>query len=76
MTMRGGGAAGACEQGSLACAQASQGGLVVRPAKGGRSRLRLGTGGVGFGIGRHVAGALGHIQWNMKHSHIKAISTN
>jgi hypothetical protein len=45
--MRGGGAEGACGRRPLACAQASQGGLRVRPAKGFGSRLRLRRGGVG-----------------------------
>src|SRR5262249_28747987 len=75
MTRRRGGAGGAWGQGALVCAQASRG-LVVRPAKGGCSRVRFGTGGVGAGVGRHVAVALGHIPWNMRPSHTRAISTN
>src|SRR5215831_11975263 len=74
--MRGGGGPGASGRRSLACAQASQCGLVVRPAKGLRSRWRLGTGGVGSGVGGHGAGSLGHVHWSMRHSHTRAISTN
>src|SRR4029453_12568174 len=74
--MRGGGGYGASGRRSLACAQASQGGFVVRPAKGLRSRLRCGTGGGGVGVIGHVAGSLGHVQWSMRHSHTRAISTN
>src|SRR5437660_6864070 len=40
---------GASEWRSLACAQASQCGFLVRPAKGVIARWRLGTGGVGSG---------------------------
>jgi hypothetical protein len=40
--------------------QASQCGLVVRPARV-AVRLRMGTGGVGAGVGGHVVGALGHV---------------
>src|SRR2546425_8730161 len=82
MTMRGGGAEVACGRGaserrSLACSQASQCGLVVRPAKGFGSRWRLGSGGVGSRVvGHAVAGSLGHAQWSMTHSHTKATSTN
>ena len=45
--LRGGGAAGACGRGALAWTRASQCGLVVRPAKGLGSRLRVCRGGVG-----------------------------
>ena len=31
---------------------------------------------VGSGAGGHVAGSLGHVQWSMRHSHTRAISTN
>src|SRR5262252_609976 len=47
LTIRGGGAQGVWGRGALTCAQASQWGLVVRPAKGFGSRRRLGRGGVG-----------------------------
>src|SRR5215813_7061383 len=71
--MRGGGDEGACGRGAVAWAQASQGGLVVRPAKGVGSRWRLGRGPGGSGvIGYTVAGSLGHAQWSMTHSHSKA----
>src|SRR5215831_10796270 len=74
--MRGGGAAGACGRGAVACAQASQCGLVVRPAKGGGSRGRLGRGGGGSGGGGHVTGSPGHAHWSMTHNHTRAMSTN
>src|SRR6266446_430423 len=74
--MRGGGAEGACGWAAGACSQASQGGLVVRPAKGLGSRLRLGSRGGSSGGGHAAAGSLGHAQWSMTHSHTRAISTN
>src|SRR4029453_8083368 len=77
MTMRGGGAEGGCGREALTCAQASQWGLLVRPAKGFGSRRRLGRGGMGSSVvGQAVAGSLGHIQWSMTHSHTRATSTN
>src|SRR2546428_14174112 len=74
MTMRGGGAEVACGQGSLTCAQASQCGLVVSPAKDCGSRWRLGSGGGGSSGGGHTAVSLGHAHWSMTHSHTRAIS--
>jgi hypothetical protein len=50
--------------------------LVVRPAKGVRSRWCFGTGGVGAGVGGRGAGSLGHIQWSRRQSHPRAIRTN
>jgi hypothetical protein len=75
MTMREAGLEGRVGTGRW-YAQRRRRGLVVRPAKGGRSRVRVGTGGVGAGVGRHVVGAIGHISWNMRPSHPRAISTN
>jgi hypothetical protein len=72
----GGGVLGVSAWGALACLQASQGGLVVRAAKGVGSRWRFGFGGVGADGGGHVAGSLGHAQWSMRHSHTKAISVS
>ena len=69
----GGGARG---RGSVACAQASQGGLWVSPAKGWGSRVRLGRGGGGFGVVGHTAESLGHAQWSMTHNHARATNTN
>jgi hypothetical protein len=60
--------------GALPCTQASQCGLVVRPAKGFGSRWRLGRGGVGSRGGGHTAVSLGHAHWSMTHSHTRAIS--
>src|SRR5262249_47904016 len=75
--MRGGGAAGVCGRGALPCSQASQCGLVVRPAKGVGARRRLGRGPGGSGVVGHPgAGSLGHIQWSMRHSHTRATSIN
>jgi len=74
--MRGGGVLGGAAWGALACAQASQCGLAVRPAKGVGSRWRFGFGGVGSDGGGHAAGSLGHAQWSMRHSHTKAISVS
>src|ERR1700756_5129669 len=76
MTRRGGGAEGAGGWGSGACAQASQGGWVVRPAKGWGARLRLSRGGGSSGVVGDKVGALGHIHWSMRHSHTRAISLN
>src|SRR5262245_48133385 len=73
-TRRGGGAEGACGRESIACGQASQGGLVVRPAKGVGARLRFGRG--GSSVGEHAAVALGHAHWSMRHSHTRATNTN
>src|SRR2546422_7345762 len=77
MTMRGGGAAEASGRGALACAQASQGGLVVRPAKGFGSRRRVRRGGGGSPVVAHPAtGALGHTHWSITHSHTKTTNAN
>src|SRR5215510_6056811 len=74
--MRGGGAEGACGRRPLACSQASQCGLRVRPAKGFGSRLRLCRGGVGEGgVGPVTVESLSHAPWSMTHSHTKATST-
>src|SRR6266849_11021748 len=76
-TMRGGGQPGGWGTCSWACSQASQCGLVVRPAKGVGSRGRFGSGDVGSSVVGHVAaGSLGHAQWSMTHSHTRATSTN
>src|SRR5215470_10507559 len=75
--MRGGGDEGGCGRGAPLCAQASQDGLVVRPAKGFGSCWRLGRGPGGSGVAGHTgAGSLGHAHWSMTHSHTSAISTN
>src|SRR5499433_2380979 len=75
-TRRGGGVEGACGHGAVPCSQVSQGGLVVKPAKGLCSRWRFGFGGVGSDGGGHVAGSLGHAHWSMTHSHTRATSTS
>jgi len=67
MTRRGGGAEGACGRGALADSQASQYGLVVRPAKGFGSlergrRGRMGSAGL-CGVAGH---GLGQARGNMK----------
>src|SRR5215468_6466572 len=74
--MRGGRVEGACKHGAVPYSQVSQGGLVVKPAKGLGSRWRFGFGGVGSDGGGHVAGSLGHAHWSMTHSHTRATSTN
>src|SRR5213080_4208682 len=56
-TIRGGGAEETGRRGSVVCAQASQGGFWLRPAKGVGSRLRFGGGGAGV-IGHVSAAAL------------------
>jgi hypothetical protein len=71
-----GGAEGACGRESVACTQASQCGLVVRPTKGVGSRLRIGRGGRGSGSVGHAAEPLGHTQWSMTHSQTSAISVS
>ena len=65
-TRRGGGAAGAGKRGAGAGSQASQCGLVMRPAKGRGSRWRLGTGEGSAGVVRHAAESLGHAEWSMR----------
>src|SRR5207245_5288480 len=76
-TRRGGGAEGACGRRAGACSQASQCGLVVRPAKGVGVRERLGSGGVGSRVvGPAAAGTLGHAHWSMTSSNNSASNTN
>src|SRR5215813_1294994 len=77
MTMRGGGAEGACGRGAVACSQASQCGLLMKPSKGFGARRRLGRGGGGArGVGHAAAESLGHTQWSMTHSQTSAISVS
>jgi len=62
---------------SLLCSQASQGGLVVRPAKDVGARLRFGTGDGRSGVVGHAAvETLGHAHGSRRHSHTKATNTN
>jgi hypothetical protein len=44
--------------------------------KGFALALALWHWGVGSGVGGHVARSLGHVQWSMRHSHTRTISTN
>src|SRR4029434_8286933 len=77
MTMRGGGAEGACGRGAVACSQASQCGLVMKPSKGFGARRRFGRGGGGARVVGHAAAeSLAHTHWSMTHSHTSAISVS
>src|SRR5262245_630123 len=76
MTRRGGGAEGACGRRAVAGSQASQCGLVVRPAKGVDSHWRFdGRGGSG-GVVRRAMESLSHAHRSMTHSQRRAISTS
>jgi hypothetical protein len=68
---------GASGRRSLPCSQASQCGLVVRPAKGFGSRLCLRRGGVGGGgVGPAVVASLNHAHWSMTYSQTSTISVS
>src|SRR5262249_62121619 len=75
--MRGGGGQGACGRGTTPCAQASQWGVWVSPAKGLGAVECLRGGGTGVGgIGRAAAGSDGHTQESMRNTHSRAISAS
>src|SRR5262245_15474834 len=75
--MRGGGAQGAWGRGTVACAQASQWGLWVRPGQGFGTRGRLREGGMSSGDrGTPAASLLGQAACNMQHSQSRHNSTN
>jgi hypothetical protein len=50
--------------------------LFGEACKGFALALALWHWGVGSGVGGHVARSLGHVQWSMRHSHTRTISTN
>src|SRR5262249_44852139 len=71
------GVQGTAARRSLAGAQASQGGLPVRPAKGVGSRRCLRRGGVGGGgVGPAVVASLNHAPWSMTYRQTSALSVS